>query len=275
MVYNVVDGEDTLYLYPDEETCMVGRWDNGEMVEAREGAIDKIWCSKEGIPLISLQKVETNENTFHFDPSTKTHLSDDPHVPDPMETKFVEIRKSELTGAGEGLFLIKDVEANEIIAFFNGVRVTIEDANKLPVHRESSHKIWNDWNDQDEMLDITPEYRAVESYQATLGHKINFSKQPTVEYDFIFHPRFGEIRSVRALTSLKAGTELTSMYGKVVDNFTFIKQVFNDYYTYNELDEEEKVDFLGEMKNNYETMLQNMINFDIDKLYEDKSNDNK
>ena len=76
-----------------------------------------------------------------------------------METKFVEIRKSELTGAGEGLFLIKDVEANEIIAFFNGVRVTIEDANKLPVHRESSHKIWNDWNDQDEMLDITPEYR--------------------------------------------------------------------------------------------------------------------
>ena len=42
MVYNGVDVEDSVYLYPDEETCMVGRWDNGEMVEAREGAIDKV-----------------------------------------------------------------------------------------------------------------------------------------------------------------------------------------------------------------------------------------
>ena len=65
------------------------------------------------------------------------------------------------------------------------------------------------------------------------------------------------------------------MYGKVVDNFTFIKQVFNDYYTYNELDEEEKVDFLGEMKNNYEIMLKSMINFDINTLYTDQTNDDK
>ena len=95
-----------------------------------------------------------------------------------------------------------------------------------------------------------------------------------MEYDFIYHPRFGEIRSVRALAPLKAGTELTSMYGKAVDNFTFIKQVFNDYYTYNELEDEEKVNFLGEMKNNYEIMLKNMINFDINNLFENKNNDN-
>ena len=61
------------------------------------------------------------------------------------------------------------------------------------------------------------------------------------------------------------------MYGKVIDNFTFIKQVFKDYYTYNELDGDEKVDFLGEMKNNYEVMLKNMINFDINTLYKDKN----
>ena len=71
----------------------------------------------------------------------------------------MEIRKSQLTGAGEGLFLIKDVEENDIIAFFNGVRVSIEDTNKMAVHRESAHKVWNDWNDEDEMLDITPEFR--------------------------------------------------------------------------------------------------------------------
>ena len=96
-----------------------------------------------------------------------------------------------------------------------------------------------------------------------------------MEYDFIFHPRFGEIRSVRALRALPAGTELTSMYGKVVDNYTFIKQVFKDYYTYTELDDEEKVDFLGEMKENYEFMLKSMTNFDINTLYADKTQPDK
>merc|ERR1711892_78795 len=262
-----------VYVYPDEETCLVGRWDKGEMVEAREDEIKKIWCSEDGFPMLSLKGGSTNKNIFHFDPSTKTYLSGSPLVSDPMETKFVEIRKSQLPEAGEGLFLIKDVEENDIIAFFNGVRVSIEDTNKMAVHRESAHKVWNDWNDEDEMLDITPQFRSISSYRATLGHKINFSKQPTVAYDFIYHPRFGEIRSVRALTPLKAGTELTSMYGKAVDNVTFIKQVFSDYYTYNELDEDDKVDFLGEMKSNYEIMLKSMTNFDINTLYADKTED--
>ena len=73
----------------------------------------------------------------------------------------MEVRQSAIPGAGEGLFLVRDVEANDTIAFFNGLRVTMEDANNVAVHRESSHKVWNDWNDEDEMLDITPEYRQV------------------------------------------------------------------------------------------------------------------
>ena len=98
-------------------------------------------------------------NSFHFDPSSRIHLSDNPLIPDPMETKFVEVSKSGISGAGEGLFLVKDVLPHDIVAFFNGVRIGIDDVNKIEVHRESSHKVWNDWNDEDEMLDITPEYR--------------------------------------------------------------------------------------------------------------------
>ena len=52
-----------------------------------------------------------------------------------------------------------DTLPHDIVAFFNGVRIGIDDVNKKEVHRESSHKVWNDWNDEDEMLDITPEYR--------------------------------------------------------------------------------------------------------------------
>ena len=100
-----------------------------------------------------------NPPVFHYDQSGRIHLADNPLLPDPLETRFVEVRQSEIAGAGQGLFLVRDVEANDTIAFFNGLRVTMEDANKVVVHRESSHKVWNDWNDEDEMLDITPEYR--------------------------------------------------------------------------------------------------------------------
>jgi len=237
----------------------VGKWENGNMVEAREDQIEKFWCNEHGIPMLSLDGVPNNMETFLFDKSTRTHLSKDPLIPDPMETKFVEVRKSEIPGAGEGLFLIQDVEANDTIALFNGLRVSMDDANKVSVHRDSSHKVWNDWHDEDEMLDITPEYRSVDAYKATLSHKINFSKAPNVHYDFIFHPRFGEIRSVRTMVPLKAGTELTSIYAKMADDFTFLKQIINDYHTYYKLDAEEKVDFLGEMKNTYQVTIWSVL----------------
>ena len=75
------------------------------------------------------------------------------------------------------------------------------------------------------------------------------------------------------MVSLKAGTELTSMYAKMADNFTFLKQIINDYHTYYKLGEDEKVDFLGEMKNTYQVMLDNMVSFDINTLYANNGGD--
>ena len=42
MLYSDRKSEELVYVYPDEETCLVGRWDNGEMVEAREDVINKV-----------------------------------------------------------------------------------------------------------------------------------------------------------------------------------------------------------------------------------------
>jgi hypothetical protein len=41
---------------------------------------------------------------------------------------------------------------------------------------------------------IISEYVSVSAYNATLGHKINHSPEPNVDYGFIDHPRFGRIR---------------------------------------------------------------------------------
>ena len=114
----------------------------------------------------------------------------------------------------------------------------------------------------------------MDSYRATLGHKINYSAKPNVEYDFIFHPRFGEIRSVRTMTHLKAGTELTSMYAKMVDDYVFLKQIMKDFDTYNKLGGEDKISFLDDMKSNYQQLLYNIMgSVDMDNLYKHKNDD--
>jgi hypothetical protein len=97
----------------------------------------------------------------------------------------------------------------------------------------SPYKVWNDWEDKEELITIPrgiisqyvplslsflsfvkmfqtifyevfvirkpskiiiSEYVSVSAYNATLGHKINHSPEPNVDYGFIDHPRFGRIR---------------------------------------------------------------------------------
>ena len=41
---------------------------------------------------------------------------------DPYEDSLIEVRQSLVDGAGEGIFLKQEVEANTVVAFYNGVR---------------------------------------------------------------------------------------------------------------------------------------------------------
>ena len=41
---------------------------------------------------------------------------------DPYEESLIEVRQSLVAGAGEGIFLRQEVEANTVVAFYNGVR---------------------------------------------------------------------------------------------------------------------------------------------------------
>ena len=42
LLFNSNDGGDSVYIYPDGETCLVGRWMNGDMREAREDQIESV-----------------------------------------------------------------------------------------------------------------------------------------------------------------------------------------------------------------------------------------
>ena len=61
---------DGIYVYPDWHTALVGKWENGEMVDAIEGEIDFLEF-KNRIPNISSVK-KFGRSSFYYDTSTET-----------------------------------------------------------------------------------------------------------------------------------------------------------------------------------------------------------
>ena len=53
---------------------------------------------------------------------------------------------STIKGAGDGVFLKKDAPKNTIVAFFNGIHITLEDTLRYEDMKKSVHKMWNDWD---------------------------------------------------------------------------------------------------------------------------------
>jgi hypothetical protein len=65
----------------------------------------------------------------------------------------------------------------------------------------------------DLVIDIPPAFSSTSTYCASLGHKANHGLDPNAMYDLIFHPRFGDIKCVRAVEPIPMGTEILVDYG--------------------------------------------------------------
>ena len=50
-----------------------------------------------------------------------------PHLADPYEAIFVEVRQSGIKDAGQGLWARTDIEPGTIISFYNGLKVILDD----------------------------------------------------------------------------------------------------------------------------------------------------
>ena len=59
-----------------------------------------------------------------YSPSNKTYIGDGPLIPDPMENKYVYVANSTLEDAGRGIFLKRKATKGQIVAFYNGIRMS-------------------------------------------------------------------------------------------------------------------------------------------------------
>ena len=102
----------------------------------------------------------------------------EPKLCDPYEQHFVEVRKSQIPNAGQGLFAKNRIERCTVVAFYNGVRTkedgkVEEGADSNEGSEDESEGRYRLKLSYDENLDIPQNMASIEKYCATLGHKVS------------------------------------------------------------------------------------------------------
>jgi len=263
-------GPDVLYIYPGFQMGLFGQFENGKMVDATPVFIEGFQC-EDGM-MKPTWKFMPHQNHFSYDPAAGTNSSDsnflssNPLLKDPLEDYWVEFQESTIKGAGDGVFLKRDAPKNTIVAFFNGIHISLDDTLRNEKMKQSVHKMWNDW-DSDAMVYIPKNYININAYNASSGHKINHNSDYNVDAGYIDHPRFGKIRSIVTTKNLKAGEEIFCEYSNTIDTTTFVRQVFRDFTQFMDISQDEKrANFLETMENDYTAMLASMKH-DPNKVY--------
>ena len=104
------------FLYPDLQTALLGSFENGRMVAARPTRLtDLVLDPKTQIfspvfaAVTSNPGVDLSLPVLKYSMSTRTFIADQPLVPDPYETELVEVKQSQVSGGGSGLYARKDI----------------------------------------------------------------------------------------------------------------------------------------------------------------------
>ena len=191
-----VTGDGFCYTYPDGESVLVGRWEEGQMKCAR------FKTSLKPPPSMAMAAVYTH------DPPTSTRINKHPLLRDPYETCRVAVRSSLVSGANEGLFAIRAMETGEVACFYSGILLTHE----LVDSRDWAENDNTMSVDDDTVVDVPPPLVPTSKYAATLGHKVNHSFDPNAQYEPFVHPRFGEIKCIRCTRQVREGEEIFCHY---------------------------------------------------------------
>merc|ERR1711983_564896 len=122
---NLESNGTSMYIYPGLKFGLYGEFSKGKMVSAKPVKITGFTCLNE---MLKPQfEFYDNVNEFAYDPASSDKLSSNPTLRDPLEEEFLEVQTSSIEGAGQGVFMKKDVEKGTVVGFFNGIIITLED----------------------------------------------------------------------------------------------------------------------------------------------------
>lgn len=174
-------GKGIIFIYPDLETTILCRYENGAMVSGYMCQLEEVSVDTETFML----SLRISEKTFgprlKCDVSTDSVISKFPLVPDLWEAQLVEVKNSEIgQHAGQGLYLKRDVEEGQIVALFNGIRCQSSRNNSKDKSPDQSYDYRIRLNG-DTDIDIPPFCTSLQQYCATLGHKANHSFSPNAK----------------------------------------------------------------------------------------------
>ena len=97
---------------------------------------------------------------------------------------------------------------------------------------EDVHKNWLFYNDT-YLIDVSPSMTDIVQYRASLGHKINHQFQDVnVDFCYMKHPRFGNIRCTRSLRLINKGEEIFEDYQYEMTNDDTPRWYKDAYKTY-------------------------------------------
>ena len=110
--------KDMVFVYPDMKTVLVGKFENGVMLEGRPSKIYAERCN-DGIKEIKVATPLPDSPVFKFERSTRISVGDKPTKMDMYEKKNVYIKKTKW--GDEGLFAKRNIKKHELVAYYNGI----------------------------------------------------------------------------------------------------------------------------------------------------------
>lgn len=229
-----MSGENIAYIYPSARLALIGKFKDNYMVSGRKAIIQRATCQDN---LISLEFSPPEGPEFYFDAGTNVSMGSLPFAKDPYEEMTVKLDTSNVPGSGQGIFAVRDIEADEVIAIYNGfhfagkseVEAHEEDCQnrtegETAFEKQTKCFKYKIGTVSGELLNIPPWLDDIQLYNATSAHKVNNKFPPFTNSVFgaMEHPRFGAIVTVAATKHIPAGDEIYVNYGYAV-NATNIK----------------------------------------------------
>eukprot|EP00094_Tigriopus_californicus_P003941 TCALIF_03795-PA protein Name:"Similar to setd7 Histone-lysine N-methyltransferase SETD7 (Halocynthia roretzi)" AED:0.45 eAED:0.45 QI:0/-1/0/1/-1/1/1/0/293 len=185
-----------IFLYPNYRIGYQGHFEGHNMMEA-------YLIQVTGIGMDSGVLLPLVKTTCPAPAKLLNGINIDPLVSDPLESQMVEVNLSSIPGAEEGLFAKRSFEPGDLVAYFNGIRIKVDEA------QPSDYALYLEegW-----ILDIPEDLRSLSKYKATLGHKVCHSFEANAEYSHGFHPKYGNIRIILATLKITKGQEIFCNY---------------------------------------------------------------